>query len=312
MTKPNVLVSTRNMSKEAWLQWRKKGLGGSDASIVCGLNRYKSPVELWMEKTDQIEPKVAGEGAHWGTLLEPLIRIEFTERTGLQIKHEYSILQHPDYPFMLANLDGIVVDPINGNCVFEAKTTNAYKSDEWLDNVPEGYQLQVQHYLAVTNLSGAYIAVLIGGNHFKWHFIARDNDLIAMLIELEKRFWHNVETLTPPAMDGSDASSELLSRLYPNANKKSRIALPDDALPLIAQYEEALNEEKASSERKDEASNKLKALLGDNESGVAGDRIITWKNIVSERLDSKVLKVEQPEIFKKYLSTTSYRRFSIK
>ena len=243
MSKANVLVSTRNMSKETWLQWRKKGIGGSDASIVCGLNRYKSPVELWMEKTGQIEPKVAGEAAHWGTLLEPLIRVEFTERTGLQIKHEYSILQHPDYPFMLANLDGIVADPINGPCIFEAKTAGAFKSNEWVDNVPEGYQLQVQHYLSVTNLSGAYIAVLIGGNYFKWHYIARDNDLIDMLIELEKRFWHHVETITPPPMDGSGASSELLSRLYPNANKQSRIDLPDDALSLIDQYEEALIEE---------------------------------------------------------------------
>lgn len=307
----NVLVSTKDISKDGWLQWRTKGIGGSDASVVCGVNRYKSPVELWMEKTGQIEPKVAGEAAHWGTMLEPLIREEFTNRTGLQVKQEHAMLQHSEYPFMLANLDGIVADPINGNCVFEAKTAGAFMANDWVDHVPQAYQLQVQHYLAVTNLSGAYIAVLIGGNHFKWHWLARDEDLIAMLIELEKRFWHNVETRTTLPMDGSDASSELLSRLYPSANNKTRITL-DDALPLIAQYEEASNEEKAASERKDEAANKLKALLGENEIGVAGDRIIAWKNISSERLDSKILKVEQPEIYSKYLSRNSYRRFSIK
>ena len=309
---PRVLVSTKDMSRDEWLSWRKKGIGGSDASIVCGLNRYKSPVELWMEKTGQIEPKVAGEAARWGTLIEPLIRVEFVHRTGLQIKHEHAMLQHSEYPFMLANLDGIVADPINGNCVFEAKTTNAFKSDEWVNNhVPQAYQLQVQHYLAVTNLSGAYIAVLIGGNFFKWHFIARDNDLITMLIELEKRFWHNVETLTPPPMDGSDASSELLSRLYPSANNKTQITL-DDALPLITQYEEALNKEKVAAKRKEESINKLKALMGEYEICFSGDRTITWKNISSERLDSKILKVEQPEIYSKYVSKNSYRRFSIK
>jgi len=109
---PSVLVSTKDMSKAEWLQWRAKGIGGSDASIVCGLNRYKSPVELWMEKTGQIEPKIAGEAAHWGTMLEPIIRNEFTERTGLQIKQEHAILQHSEYPFMLANLDGIVSGPM--------------------------------------------------------------------------------------------------------------------------------------------------------------------------------------------------------
>jgi len=310
-TMPNVLVSTKDMSKDKWLQWRNKGIGGSDASVICGVNRYKSPVELWMEKTGQIEPKVAGEAAHWGTKLEPLIRVEFTERTGLQIKQEYAMLQHSKYPFMLANLDGIVADPINGSCVFEAKTANAFKADDWDDHVPQGYQLQVQHYLAVTNLSGAYIAVLIGGNQFKWHYIERDDDLIAMLIELEKRFWHNVETLTPPAMDGSSASSELLSRLYPTANNKTQITL-DDALPLITQFEEASNEEKVAEARKDEAINKLKALMGEKEIGISGDRIITWKNISSERLDSKVLKIEQPEIYSRYISKNSYRRFSIK
>lgn len=132
-----------------------------------------------------------------------------------------------------------------------------------------------------------------------------------MLIELEKRFWHNGETLTPPAMDGSNASSELLSRLYPNANNKTQITL-DDALPLITQYEEASNEEKVAEARKDEAINKLKTLMGENEIGVSGDRVITWKNISSERLDSKVLKVEQPEIYSRYISKNSYRRFSIK
>lgn len=289
---------------------RKKGIGGSDASVVCGLNRYKSPVELWMEKTGQIEPKAAGEAAHWGTLLEPLIRTEFTERTGLQIKQEHAIFQHQQYPFMLANLDGTTNDPINGNCVFEAKTAGAFMAGDWDDHVPQAYQLQVQHYLAVTNLSGAYIAVLIGGNTFKWHYIARDNDLITMLIELEKRFWHHVETLTPPPMDGSEASSELINRLYPNANNKTQITL-EDALPLITQYEEASHEEKTAGERKDEASNKLKALMGEYEICVAGDRKITWKNISSERLNSKILKVEQPDIYSKYLSRNSYRRFSI-
>ena len=109
---PNVLVSAKDMSKKDWLRWRVKGIGGSDASVVCGQNRYKSPVELWMEKTGQIEPKVAGEAAYWGTTLEPLVRAEFVQRTGLPIKHEHAILQHSEYPFMLANLDGIVADPI--------------------------------------------------------------------------------------------------------------------------------------------------------------------------------------------------------
>ena len=56
----NVLAVTKNMPYEDWLNWRKRGIGGSDASVVCGINRYKSPVELWMEKTDQLPYQEAG------------------------------------------------------------------------------------------------------------------------------------------------------------------------------------------------------------------------------------------------------------
>lgn len=308
----NVLVTTKNMSKEDWLQWRRKGIGGSDAAVACGLSRYKSPVELWMDKTGQLEQQEAtSEAAHWGTLLEPLIRVEFTERTNLQIKHQHQMLQHPKHPFMLANLDGIVIDPFRGKCVFEAKTTNAFNSADWQNHVPQEYELQVQHYLAVTNLSGAYVAVLIGGNQFKWYFIERDEELINLLIELEKRFWGHVVERTPPPIDGSDASAELLSRLYPQGNK-AKIVLPDEALALIDQYEEASQDEKAAEERKNEAANKLKALLGENETGTIGERAVTWKSISSERLNTKLLKDEQPEVYAKYLSPSPYRRFSIK
>ena len=51
-----ILVSTENMPYADWLEYRKQGIGGSDASVVCGISRYKSPVELWMEKTNQLPP----------------------------------------------------------------------------------------------------------------------------------------------------------------------------------------------------------------------------------------------------------------
>ena len=64
-----VLAQTDNMPYEDWLEYRKLGIGGSDASVVCGISRYKSPVELWMEKTDQLPAQEAGEAAYWGSAL---------------------------------------------------------------------------------------------------------------------------------------------------------------------------------------------------------------------------------------------------
>ncbi|MCM1277019.1 MAG: YqaJ viral recombinase family protein, partial [Lachnospiraceae bacterium] len=58
-----IVTSTENLPYEEWLEFRKKGVGGSDAAVVCGISKYKSPVELWMEKTNRMPPQEAGESA---------------------------------------------------------------------------------------------------------------------------------------------------------------------------------------------------------------------------------------------------------
>lgn len=307
-----ILVSTENLPYADWLEYRKLGIGGSDASVVCGINRYKSPVELWLDKTCQLPTQEAGEAAYWGTQLEGLVRAEFTKRTGIEVRHKSELLQSKDLPFMMANLDGTCEHPDYGPCVFEAKTASAYKAGEWEDSIPDEYLLQTQHYMAVTGYKGAYIAVLIGGNTFRWKFVERDEELIFMLIDLESDFWRHVQNGTPPPLDGSDASARFLSERFPNSVPKSQIALPDIAADLLAQYDEACEQMEIFKEQKQKAENLLKEMLGDNEAGTAGDRIITWKNVFQERLDSKTLKAEHPTLYKKYTNKTSYRRFTIK
>ncbi len=307
-----ILVSTENMPYEDWLEYRKQGIGGSDASVVCGINRYKSPIELWMEKTGQLPHQEAGEAAYWGTQLEPFVRAEFTKRTGIEVSRRNELLQSEEHPFMLANLDGICEVPDVGPCIFEAKTASAYKVGEWEDAIPDEYALQLAHYMAVTGYTGAYIAVLIGGNTFKWKFIERDEELISMLIQLETDFWNHVQDGTPPPLDGSDASAKFLAERFPNSRPKSHITLPDTAANLLAQYDEACEELEAVTERKQKAENLLKEMIGENEVGTAGDRVITWKSVSQERLDSKTLRAEHPVLYKKYVNQTSYRRFSVK
>ncbi len=106
-----IVASTENMSYEDWLEHRKLGVGGSDASVVCGINRYKSPVELWMEKTNQLPAQEAGEATYWGTQLEAIVRAEFTKRTGIEVNQVKQLLQCEEHPFMLANLDGVCEHP---------------------------------------------------------------------------------------------------------------------------------------------------------------------------------------------------------
>lgn len=305
------IASTENLPYEEWLDLRKSGIGGSDASIVCGINRYKSPVELWMEKTSRLPNQEAGESAYWGTTLEPLVREEFSKRTGIEVRLEKNILQSEEFPFMQANLDGVCYDPELGECIFEAKTASAYKASEWENSIPDEYMLQIQHYMAVTEFKAAYIAVLIGGNTFRWKKVERDEEIIAALVKLEKDFWECVEKDVPPQLDGSDASAAFLAEKF-SESKNSSVELPENAAELIEKYNSASEKIKALTEEKQLAENLLKEMLGENEVGVIGENTVTWKAISQERLDSKTLKSEHPAIYKKYASTTTYRRFSIK
>ena len=116
-----VIANTAAIPYEEWLERRKEGIGGSDAAVVCGVSRYKSPVELWMEKTGQLPAQEAGEAAYWGHQLEELVRTEFTKRTGIQVEHRMELLRSDQHSFMQANLDGTCRQPDLGPCVFEAK-----------------------------------------------------------------------------------------------------------------------------------------------------------------------------------------------
>jgi len=267
---------------------------------------------LWLQKTGQIPDSEAGEAAYWGTQLEALVRSEFTKRTGIEVKLVSQLLQSEAFPFMLANLDGMCEIPGCGECIFEAKTSSAYKEGDWDDKIPDEYMLQIQHYMSVTGYKGTYIAVLIGGNTFRWKFIERDEELISMIVQLEDKFWKHVQNGTPPAIDGSEATAKFLGERFPNSTPLSKIDLPDNALNVISQYDNACEQLGHINEKKLEAENLLKQMIGEHEAGIVGNRIITWKNVSQERLDSVTLKAEHPTLYKKYSNVINHRRFSVK
>ena len=98
----------------------------------------------------------------------------------------------------------------------------------------------------------------------------------------------------------------------PAANLSLKSSCPTPPLNLLAQYDDACVELEAVTERKQKAENLLKEMMGDNEVGTTAGRVITWKSVAQERLDSKTLKAEHPALCKKYTNKTSYRRFTIK
>lgn len=305
-----VAASTRDMTREQWFEERRKGIGGSDAAAVAGLSRYRTPIQVYMEKLGLIEPPEENEAMYWGKKLEDLVAEEFSLRTGLKVRRKNAILRHPEHSWMLANVDRVIAGRQEG---LECKTTSAYKAGEWDgDDIPWEYAIQCYHYMAVTGYSAWWIAVLIGGNRFVYKRIERDEEIIANLIKIESDFWHNhVLKKIPPDPDGSKASTELVKQLYPDSNGLE-VDLPSAVERWIQQYEQAAEEEKLAIERKEEAANNIKMLLGEYEVGRYKDWRITWRSISSTRLDTKRLKAEMPDVYAKYTSQTTSRRFEIK
>jgi putative phage-type endonuclease len=163
----------------------------------------------------KIDPNDESSPMYWGSMLEPIVAAHYTKRTGNRVRKINAVLQHPEIPWMLANLDREVVGASDVQ-ILECKTAGEFGSRLWKDGVPEYVQLQVQHQLAVTNKSAADICCLICGQEIRIYRIDRDDALIARLIELEKKFWHYVETDTAPPADGSDSADIALRCLYPH------------------------------------------------------------------------------------------------
>lgn len=307
-----VLASTLNMTEDQWLEARRVGIGGSDAAAILGMNKFKSPVGVYLDKIGQSpEEKMSSEAAYWGNTLEDIVAQEFSKRTGLKIRKRNAILQHPDHPFMIANVDRLIVGVDEG---LECKTASEYLKQEWTeDQVPASYLIQCQHYMAVAGFQAWWIAVLIGGNKFQFKRIERDEEIISHLIEQEKNFWENhVLKLEPPMFDGSEASTKLLNTLYPISENNSEIELPDEADSLIEAIEQLKLEADQLDTKKTEYENQLKAMLGDVERGLASERVITWKSYETTRLDSKALKKDHPDLFEQYGKKSTARRFQIK
>ena len=229
-------IPTGNLTREEWLQLRRRGIGGSDASVIMGKNPYRSILQLWEEKIGKIPVTDDGnEYTYWGNVMEPIIRKEFMLRTGLKVRQKHAMIFHKDYHYLFADVDGIVTDERGEKCIFEAKTASQYKAELWEDGVPEEYILQVQHYLEVCEMNKAYIAALIGGNKFVFHIIYRDEDLIKNLISKEKEFWEGcVLTDTKPVMDGSNATRDYLNQKYNNSIESS-IQLQEDMKSVLAE-----------------------------------------------------------------------------
>ena len=305
------LVSTVDMPREEWLRVRSGGIGGSDIGAIAGVNPWDTPLSVYLRKVGELPEKEETEAMYWGTVLEEVVAQEYARRhPEVRVRRINAVLQHPEVPYFLGNIDREIRRKGDPPAILECKTTSAWQGGRWRDDVPDHVMCQVQWYLGITGYPTAVVAVLIGGNEYREFEIGRDDEIIGYLHEIGRRFWEeHVIPRVPPAPEATDLDT--VEAMHPISNGQT-IDLPPDALTILAEYDAAKEAEAAARQRREEAEARLKAMLGDYESGYAGDRLVIWKTVTQRRLDTKALRAEYPDIYEQYVAESSYRRFEVR
>lgn len=303
------LTAVKDLSHEEWLKYRKQGIGGSDAGAVCGLNPYRTAMQVYYDKTTDSIETFDNEAMRQGREFEDYVARRFMEASGKKVRRANFMYYDENYPFMLADIDRMVVGE---NAGLECKTASPYLADKWKDGkIPLHYQLQCYHYMSVCNAEAWYIAVLIYGREFKYYRLERDEEMMENLIQIERDFWENhVQKGILPEPDGSELADRVIGEYF-----KETLA---QTIPLSG-FDEKLNRRQELAElvgrmemEMKQIEQELKLYLGEAESAENEKFRVTWKQMSRQKVDEKRLKEEQPEIYEKYKKKLRYRRFMVK
>jgi putative phage-type endonuclease len=323
---------------------RTKYIGGSDIGAILGLSRYRTPLQVWMEKTGKDTSKPDSLPMRFGSFAEEFVASEYSRATGFELIHDESIYIHPTHSFMSAHIDRFVLPKINlssaGNRtsdtkstsvtsidddksnptlfsrILECKTANPFAKNEWgeagTDHVPMSYLCQCIWYMAITGIDQTDLAVLFGNSDFRIYEITRDLELEELVTQKAEHFWHQyvLKDIPPPTNNEQDCQI-----LFDKGDSTKTIQASQETLDLTKRLH-FLNSAIATYEK--EISGIKQVIM--NQMGVAetlafGDEVLaTWRSPKpSNRLDAKKLELEHPALCANYkMPIQNSRRLVIK
>ena len=331
-----VVVDIDKLTREEWLKYRRKGIGGSDVAAIMGISPFATAFDLYNDKIG-VKPVIEEGSNNWvalevGHRLEDLVAKIFSAKTGLEVFPVHKMFRHPKYPFMLADVDYFIRFPDGTFGILECKTCNYNSQDKWADGrIPAHYVYQVRHYLAVMNLNQAYIACLYGNNanEFFIRKIDRDMEEEQEIIEQEEFFWNEyVEKRVEPQLYGKpDLILNSIRRFVGYGDK----SLPEQKLTIgsakkLERYLELSEEKSILEKRKREIESEQRQLsipfveeLGQGcKAIVEGTDCryrITYNQMLRTQIakdDMEKLKIQHPDIFEEYAKTSESRIFRVK
>lgn len=292
-----------------WLEGRKKYIGGSDVAALLGMSKYKTPYQLWLEKTGQSPAQDDNWAMMRGRALEPALRQHYADKTGLIVSLPVKVMVSDKYPFMCYNPDGLTRE----KRLVEFKTATYSKAwgEEGTDEVPQPYLLQIQHGMFVTGFEVCDVTVSIGGNEPKYYIVEADKELQEMIIEKEVKFWELVQNnIEPEPINNDDVAA-----IYKQVNGQSIIANQSiiEALHNLKFLRENI---KKSEQQKEHLEVMIKQFMGENERMVddSGNVLTTWKQAQgAKRIDTDMLRSNYPDIAELVTKVSApSRRFLVK
>lgn len=288
-------------TREAWLAERAAGIGGSEAAAVCGLSKWKTPLDVYMSKVGYLDGMGRGDDGETfdmrrGTLLEPVVLQMYTDETGLVVRKPEEAVCSVAHPFIRANLDGVVVGESKG---IEAKTsrTRIGWGEPWTAEIPIDYLFQCQHNMVAASLEVFDVPVLFGDFEFAIYTVEPDHEFQELLIAQERAFWDRVLAREPPdPINDAD-----VHKRWPISKPISRKATKEDLeigghLLAVREYFKRLEEIKESLQAE------LKRSMEDVEALVCGEETIcTWKTSKPRTMfDAKKFKADHPDLYQQY------------
>ena len=312
-TVKDVCKMDRYNSREQFLEKRRNGIGGSDASIVIGTSDYaENSIDVYLSKIDtSYQTDIPANYVKWGEIIEIELIKQFNEKYGIEKGDAYRLnytFTNKTHKWQIANVDGIGISPDGKPFIVECKnlpSRNYDRLNKTDEGVPYCYYTQMQHYLSVIPADKCYFYALIDGKNEIMIEVEKDEAFIEKMTTIEEKYWDDyVLRKTRP---NEQLSDKQLKHLFPRANKNKEVELSDKiGMEIFEEYLKLLKQEKTFNEEKRKIQkelkrydSKIKEIMGDAEAGAIGGVVaIKW----SERANfsTKKLKEEQPEIYNEY------------
>jgi len=275
----------RCASRIEWLEARRQlGVGSSEVAALFsrpdnplrGLSSWASPLSLSWEKRGLSEREDRDDDIlAWGLYMEPAISDWFDKRIREEVEPlstmvdpgRFTIYRPSDGTPWFATVDRLLAGPSGDDvAIVEIKNSSAWMGDEWDEEPPLPYVLQVQQQLAVLDLDHGFICAAIGGQPPRWARVKRDEEMIAILRARVLEFWQSVEAGVDPPVDASDSTARALLSRWPQ-DDGNRIALPDEAAEEWDRRQKVHEEISELEYRKALLTNTLKHRIGQSSYG---------------------------------------------